>query len=127
MELLRVPEGGHSAHDGMEIQIIDDDGYNAKRRRANQAKDYQHHGSLYFCVGAEQGYLRPAGEWNLKKSLSLAAYSYAQWHMHSRCSTRYTRSKQMDTSRGLTRKEGFIGLLDIMTRLNSSFKVKRMN
>jgi hypothetical protein len=58
---LRVPEGGHSAHDGMEIQIIDDDGYNARLASAGKPglKDYQHHGSLYFCVGAKQGYLRP--------------------------------------------------------------------
>jgi hypothetical protein len=27
-------------------------------------KPYQEHGSLYHCVGAKQGYLRPVGEWN---------------------------------------------------------------
>ena len=63
---LRTPSGGHPSTDGLEIQIIDDDGYNAKRPNA-RLKSYQRHGSMYHCVGAKPGYLRPVGEWNFQE------------------------------------------------------------
>lgn len=66
---LRTPLGGHSASDGLELQIIDSDGYNAKMEAAGKPglKPYQYHGSLYHCVGAKHGYLRPNGEWNFQE------------------------------------------------------------
>ncbi len=60
---IRTPVGGHSAKDGLELQVIDSDGYNAKHGK-RVLKPYQYHGSIYHCVGAKHGYLRPAGEWN---------------------------------------------------------------
>jgi hypothetical protein len=63
---LRSPLGGHSASDGLEVQVIDNDGYNAKHPQA-PLKPYQVHGSLYHCVGAKTGYLRPVGEWNFEE------------------------------------------------------------
>lgn len=62
---LRTPPNKHSAKDGLELQVIDSDGYNAKSKR--QLKPYQYHGSVYHCVGAKHGYLRPAGEWNFQE------------------------------------------------------------
>lgn len=66
---LRTPLGGHSASDGLEIQVIDSDGYNARQAAAGRSglEPYQYHGSLYHCVGAKHGYLRPAGEWNFEE------------------------------------------------------------
>ena len=66
---LRTPLGGHSASDGLELQVIDSDGYNAKQAAAGKAglQPYQYHGSLYHCVGAKHGFLRPAGEWNFQE------------------------------------------------------------
>jgi hypothetical protein len=66
---LRTPLGGHSASDGLELQVIDSDGYNAKMAAAGKGslQHYQYHGSLYHCVGAKHGYLRPAGEWNFQE------------------------------------------------------------
>jgi hypothetical protein len=66
---LRTPLGGHSASDGLELQVIDSDGYNAKQAAAGKAglQPYQYHGSLYHCVGAKHGYLRPVGEWNFQE------------------------------------------------------------
>ena len=63
---LRTPLGGHSSSDGVEIQVIDNDGYNAAHPNA-PLKPYQVHGSLYYCVGAKTGYLRPVGEWNYEE------------------------------------------------------------
>ena len=63
---LRTPIGGHSSSDGLEIQVIDNDGYNAKHPSA-PLKPFQYHGSLYHCVGAKHGYLRPVGQWNYQE------------------------------------------------------------
>ncbi len=63
---LRTPLNGHSASDGLELQVIDSDGYNAAHPKG-QLKDYQYHGSLYHCVGAKHGFLRPVGQWNFQE------------------------------------------------------------
>lgn len=63
---LRTPLGGHSSSDGLEIQVIDNDGYNAAHPNA-PLKPYQYHGSIYHCLGAKPGFLRPVGEWNYEE------------------------------------------------------------
>ena len=63
---LRTPLGGHSSSDGLEIQVIDNEGYNAAHPTA-PLKPYQYHGSIYHCVGAKPGFLRPVGEWNYEE------------------------------------------------------------
>ena len=130
---LRVPEGGHSAHDGMEIQIIDDDGYNARLASAGKPglKDYQHHGSLYFCVGAKQGYLRPAGEWNFEEIIicdqELTVTLNGTCILDVQLDT-LDRSKLDHVPGGLSRKEGFIGFAGHNDPVEfRSFKVKKMN
>jgi hypothetical protein len=56
---IRAPATGDAAFEGMEIQILDD----GHPKYAN-LKDWQVHGSIYGVVAAEQGCLKPAGEWN---------------------------------------------------------------
>jgi len=63
---LRTPLGGHSSSDGLEIQVLDSDGYNAAHPQ-EPLLPYQYHGSLYHCVGAKHRYLRPVGEWNFEE------------------------------------------------------------
>jgi Domain of Unknown Function (DUF1080) len=63
---IRTPIDGHSSKDGLELQVIDSDGYNAAHG-GKVLKPTQYHGSLYFCVGAKHGYLRPVGEWNYQE------------------------------------------------------------
>lgn len=63
---LRTPLGGHSSSDGLEIQVLDSDGYNAVHPK-DPLLPYQYHGSLYHCAGAKHGYLRPVGEWNFEE------------------------------------------------------------
>jgi hypothetical protein len=56
---IRVPDGGHSSTDGMEIQMLDN--------TSEQYKDiqpYQFHGSVYGIMAAKRGYLKPVGAWN---------------------------------------------------------------
>jgi hypothetical protein len=63
---IRTPLDGHSSSDGLEIQVIDSDGYNAAHPK-EPLLPYQYHGSIYHCVGAKHGYLRPVGEWNFEE------------------------------------------------------------
>lgn len=56
---IRAPLTGDAAYQGMEIQILDD-----AAEKFKTIKPYQHCGSIYGTVAAEQGHLKPAGEWN---------------------------------------------------------------
>ena len=55
---LRTPEKGDPAYQGMEIQLIDDEGWPGK------LADYQHTGSIYDVQPAKPAKNNPIGEWN---------------------------------------------------------------
>ena len=55
---LRNPEKGDPAYQGMEIQLIDDEGWPGK------LADYQHTGSIYDVQPAKPAKNNPIGEWN---------------------------------------------------------------
>lgn len=55
---LRSPMGGDPAYVGMEIQLIDDEGWPGK------LADYQHTGSIYDVVPASKTNNKKIGEWN---------------------------------------------------------------
>ncbi len=59
---IRTPAQGNPAYVGMELQIIDNDGY--KDVHNYELKPWQVHGSIYGCVPAKTGALKPCGEWN---------------------------------------------------------------
>jgi hypothetical protein len=130
---LRVPDGGHSAHDGMEIQVIDDAGYNARMTSAGkpELKDYQHHGSLYFCVGAKQGYLRPTGEWNFEEIViqdqKLTVTLNGTCILDVQLDT-LNRNEMDHVPGGLDRKDGYVGLAGHNDPVEfRSFMVKRID
>jgi len=59
---IRYPGEGDTAYVGMcEVQVLDDPAY-AKKIDPRQAN-----GSVYGIVAAQQGYLRPVGEWNFEE------------------------------------------------------------
>jgi hypothetical protein len=66
---IRTPEGGNPSYRGMEIQILDDTGpkYHAPNREIRPA---QYNGSIYDVVPAEQGHLKPVGEWNSEEIIA---------------------------------------------------------
>jgi hypothetical protein len=77
---IRVPDGGHPAGAGMEIQILDHNGdrYQLQATRANGSqqqiswlKPWQYHGSIYGIVPARTGYLKPVGEWNTETIIAI--------------------------------------------------------
>lgn len=53
---------GNPAHNGMEIQILDD-----THPKYKNLKPYQFNGGLYFLKPAKKGFLKPVGEWNSEK------------------------------------------------------------
>ena len=55
---LRAPAKGDPAYAGMEIQLIDDEGWPGK------LADYQHTGSIYDVQPAKPAKNKPIGEWN---------------------------------------------------------------
>jgi hypothetical protein len=59
---LRTPAKGDPAYEGMEIQLIDDEGW----EKVNKFKlaDYQHTGSIYDVQPAKLQANPPIGEWN---------------------------------------------------------------
>jgi len=58
---LRFPPAGDPAHEGMEIQILDD---NAEVYQKMNLVPAQHTGGIYYQAAAKQGVARPPGEWN---------------------------------------------------------------
>lgn len=77
---IRVPSGGHPSSDGMEIQILDHHGdrYQAEvemadgtARTMSWLKPWQYHGSIYGIYPAEQGHLKPAGQWNQQTIIAI--------------------------------------------------------
>jgi hypothetical protein len=129
---LRTPLGGHSASDGLELQVIDSDGYNAKQAAAGQQglAPYQYHGSLYHCVGAKHGYLRPAGEWNFQEivvrgqriTVTLNGTKILDVDIDA-----LDRSQIQHPPKGLDRRTGHVGFAGHSDPVEyRSFKVKRL-
>ena len=129
---LRTPLGGHSASDGLELQVIDSDGYNAKQAAAGKKglEPYQYHGSLYHCVGAKHGYLRPAGEWNFQEievqgqkiKVTLNGTKILDVDIDT-----FDRSQIAHPPKGLDVRKGYIGFAGHSDPVEfRSFKVKRI-
>jgi hypothetical protein len=58
---LRFPPKGDPAHEGMEIQILDDQADVYQKMHLVPA---QHTGGIYYQAPAKQGVAKPPGEWN---------------------------------------------------------------
>jgi hypothetical protein len=126
---LRTPLGGKSAADGLEIQVIDSDGYNASHP-GKPLLPTQYHGSLYHCVGAKHGYLRPVGEWNYEEievrgqkiKVTLNGTKILDVDIDT-----FDRSEIAHPPKGLDRRTGHIGFAGHNDPVEfRSFKVKKL-
>jgi hypothetical protein len=129
---LRTPLDGHSSKDGLEIQVIDSDGYNAKQAAAGKKglEPAQYHGSLYHCVGAKHGYLRPVGEWNFEEievqGQKIKVTLNGTKILDVDIST-FDRSQIKAPPKGLDRTKGHIGFAGHSDPVEfRSFKVKKL-
>jgi hypothetical protein len=126
---LRTPLGGHSSSDGLEIQVLDSDGYNAAHPQ-EPLLPYQYHGSLYHCVGAKHGYLRTVGEWNFEEievrgqtiKVTLNGTKILDVDID-----KLDRSQIEHPPKGLDRRKGYIGFAGHDDPVQfRSFKVKQL-
>lgn len=129
---IRTPLDGKSAADGLEIQVLDSDGYNAKQAAAGKKglEPTQYHGSLYHCAAAKHGYLRPAGEWNFQEievqgqkiKVTLNGTTILDADIDT-----FDRSQMKTVPKGLDRRSGHIGFAGHSDPVAyRSFKVKRL-
>jgi hypothetical protein len=127
---LRTPLGGHSASDGFEIQVLDSDGYN-EDHKDHPLLPYQYHGSLYHCVGAKHGYLRPVGTWNYEeievRGQKIKVTLNGTKILDVDCDT-FDRSQIAHPPKGLDHRKGYIGFAGHNDPVEfRSFQVKRLN
>ena len=127
---LRTPMGGHSASEGFEIQVLDSDGYN-EDHKDKPLLPTQYHGSLYHCVGAKHGYLRPVGTWNYEeievRGQKIKVTLNGTKILDVDCDT-FDRSQIAHPPKGLDRRSGHIGFAGHNDPVEfRSFKVKRLN
>lgn len=64
---IRAPLEGPAAFNGIELQIIDNDGWEKKHPKLEA---WQYHGSIYGVVPAKQVSLKPAGQWNTEEIIA---------------------------------------------------------
>ena len=62
---IRTPEKGDPAYQGMEIQLIDDEGWESVHK--SKLAGYQHTGSIYDVQAAKPAKNNKIGEWNAVK------------------------------------------------------------
>jgi hypothetical protein len=62
---IRAPLEGDVAYKGIEIQVLDDTG-----SEYQTLKPFQYHGSVYGCVAAKRGSLKPSASGTSRRSTS---------------------------------------------------------
>ncbi len=61
---IRAPRHGHTATQGMEIQILDQSG---PKYKPVKLRPEQYHGAIYDVIPARTGFLKKPGEWNFQE------------------------------------------------------------
>jgi hypothetical protein len=61
---IRAPRQGHTATQGMEIQILDQSG---PKYKPVKLRPEQYHGAIYDVIPARTGFLKKPGEWNFQE------------------------------------------------------------
>lgn len=110
---LRTPRDGDPAYVGMEIQLIDDEGWPGK------LADYQHTGSVYDVVPAAKTNNKPVGEWNAmrivckgpKVSIEVNGAKVVDANLDDH------KEKKAKSHPGITREKGHLGFQSYNTRV----------
>jgi hypothetical protein len=114
---VHSPIEGNVSYDGIEIQILDDEGPKHK----GIIKPWQHHGSVYGAVAAKPGALKPVGEWNEEEIVvdgrKIKVTLNGTVIVDTDLDRDVTDPKVLKEHPGLQRKTGRIGLLGHGTRV----------
>jgi hypothetical protein len=110
---LRSPMAGDPAYDGMEIQLIDDEGWPGK------LADYQHTGSIYDVVPAAKTNNKPIGEWNSMRIVCTGSKVKIEINGTTVVDANLEDSKEKKAAKhpGLSRSKGHIGFQSYNTRV----------
>jgi hypothetical protein len=110
---LRTPMAGDPAYVGMEIQLIDDEGWPGK------LADYQHTGSIYDVVPAAKTNNKPIGEWNSMRIVCKASKVTVEVNGAVVVDANTEDAKEATKKRhpGLARDKGHIGFQSYNTRV----------
>lgn len=94
-----------AAYNGMELQIIDED--------YPGIADWQRHGSIYGCVPAKTGALKPLGEWNYEEVIAIGPFIKVIVNGQLIVDADITNVKPIHNAEhpGLHNKSGFVGFL----------------
>ena len=120
---IRAPLEGDAAFVGMEIQVIDNDGWRSK------LKPYQVHGSIYGVVPAKTGHLKPAGEWNTQEILCQGRHVRVTLNGTVITDANLNEVRPIDGKEhpGLKRDKGYLGFLGHTDRVEfRSIRIKEL-
>jgi len=110
---LRTPSEGDPAYVGMEIQLIDDEGWPGK------LADYQHTGSIYDVVPASKINNKPIGEWNSIRIVCNGSRVKVEVNGQTVVDANLEDSKEKKGAKhpGLSRGKGHVGFQSYNTRV----------
>jgi Domain of Unknown Function (DUF1080) len=110
---LRTPATGDPAYVGMEIQLIDDEGWPGK------LADYQHTGSIYDVVPASKLNNKPVGEWNAMRIVCAGAKVTVEVNGTTLVDANLETYKETKGAKhpGLSRAKGHVGFQSYNTRV----------
>jgi len=109
---LRTPEKGDPAYVGMEIQLIDDEGWPGK------LAEYQHTGSIYDVQPAKPASNKKIGEWNTVRIVAKGRKVTVEQNEKELVNANLDDyEKKFDKHPGLKRETGFIGFQSYNVRV----------
>jgi hypothetical protein len=110
---IRTPMAGDPAYVGMEIQLIDDEGWPGKLAA------YQHTGSIYDVVPAAKTNNKPIGEWNAVHIVCTGSKVRVDVNGQTVVDANLEDSKEKKGAKhpGLSRGKGHIGFQSYNTRV----------
>jgi hypothetical protein len=110
---LRAPREGDPAYVGMEIQLIDDEGWPGK------LADYQHTGSIYDVAPATKTNNKPIGEWNAMRIVCNGSKVTIEVNGKTVVDANLEDHKESKGARhpGLSRGKGHVGFQSYNTRV----------
>jgi hypothetical protein len=110
---LRTPATGDPAYVGMEVQLIDDEGWGGK------LADYQRTGSVYDVVPAAKTNNKPVGEWNALRIVCAGSRVTVELNGATVVDANLETYKETKGAKhpGLSRAKGHLGFQSYNTRV----------
>ncbi|MDB5306787.1 MAG: hypothetical protein JWO38_989 [Gemmataceae bacterium] len=114
---IRTPAKGDPAYAGMEIQLIDDEGW--EKIHKSKLADYQHTGSIYDVQPAKLQANKPIGEWNTVRIVARGRKVQVELNGKELVDANLDDYKdKVQKHPGLTRENGHIGFQSYNIRVD---------